>query len=239
VSTSVQGTRWLTSDQCHRSRVKVAEGVVVVHDLIHHTTTSVAAGHEYVAIAPPIERAGFLPPAGEVLTGESGTNSAAFGRQVGKHVAVFGYFGSWGRPVASVLGYVHSRRARLKPAAYYPGGRYVDIVGTDFYSAFPNFRGLQALCAKYRSTPFGFNEWGMWRNDDSGFVRKLFAFVRSHRRVGLMVYNEGLTPSGPFRLERYSLRRPRKYAASCARLASLDIHRKEPRNNVARPCPWS
>ena len=29
------------------------------------------------------------------------------------------------------------------PAAYYPGDAYVDWVGTDFYSLFPNFSGLQ------------------------------------------------------------------------------------------------
>jgi hypothetical protein len=353
ISTTVEGTRWLTTDECHRSRVAVAEGVVLVHDLVHHTTTSVAAGHEYVAVAPPSERAGHLPPLGEVLTGESGGDPGAFQRQVGKHVAVFGYFGSWGAEVSSLLGYVREQHARLllhlstdigygggageeispgeiahgqgdgylvslgqelsgseapvylallpemnqannaysafnangsprgaanstaafrqawrravliirggavsvidrrlhalgmppvdtssnvlpsppvsfmwapqtegtpntpanSPAAYYPGGAYVDIVGTDFYSAFPNFRGLQALYSAHPTKPFGFNEWAMWRSGDPGFVRQLFAFVRSHRRIGLMVYNEGLASDGPFRLERFpaasaELRRP-------------------------------
>lgn len=344
VSTTVEGTRWLTTDECHRSRVAVAEGVVLVHDLVHHTTTSVAAGHEYVALAPPAERAGHLPPLGEVLTGESGGDPGAFQQQVGKHVAVFGYFGSWGAEISSLLGYVHGQHARLllhlstdigygsgageeispgeiahgegdgylvslghelagseapvylallpemnqannaysafnangsprgaanstaafrqawrrtvliirggsvttidrrlhalgmppvdtssssvlpsppvsfmwapqtegtpntpanSAAAYYPGGAYVNIVGTDFYSAFPNFRGLQELYSAHPTKPFGFNEWAMWRSGDPGFVRQLFAFVRSHRRIGLMVYNEGLTSSGPFRLERF------------------------------------
>jgi hypothetical protein len=343
VSTTVEGTRWLTTDECHRSRVKVTEGVVLVHDLIHHTTTSVAAGHEYVAVAPPAERAGFLPPLGEVLTGETGVSPSSFQREVGKHVAVFGYFGPWGAEIGSLLAYVHSLHARLllhlstdigygagageeispaaiargesdrylvrlceelaesqapvylallpemnqannaysafnangssrgpsnstavfrqawrravlilrggsvslinrrlhalrlpplasssaslptpkvsfmwapqtagtpdtpanSPAAYYPGSAYVDIVGTDFYSAFPNFAGLETLYAAYPSKPFGFNEWAMWRSGDPGFVQQLFAFVRSHKRIGLMVYNEGLTSDGPFRLERF------------------------------------
>jgi hypothetical protein len=89
------------------------------------------------------------------------------------------------------------------PAAYYPGAAYVDIVGTDFYSAFPNFSGLQALYSKYRSKPFGFNEWAMWRSGDPGFVSSLFAFARTHKRLALMVYNEGLTTNGPFRLSRF------------------------------------
>ncbi len=343
VSTTVEGTRWLTSDECRRSKVKVAEGVVLVHDLIHHSTATVTAGHEYVAIAPPAERAGFVPPLGEVLTGESGGDPAAFQQQVGKHVAVFGYFGSWGGEIGSLLGYVRSLHARLllhlstdfgygsgakeeispaeiargqsdgylvrlceelatsqapvylallpemnqannaysafnangssrgpsnstsafrqafrrtvlvlrggavstidrrlhalglpslgtssavlprpkvsfmwapqtagtpdipanSAAAYYPGSAYVDIVGTDFYSAFPNFAGLQALYDAYPSKPFGFNEWAMWKSGDPGFVSQLFGFVRRHRRVALMAYNEGLTPDGPFRLERF------------------------------------
>jgi hypothetical protein len=343
VSTTVEGTRWLTTDECHRSRVAVAEGVVLVHDLIHHTTTPVAAGHEYVATATPAERAGFLPPLGQVLTGESGADPGAFQQQVGKHVAVFGYFGSWGDEVSSLLGYVRELHTRLllhlstdigygagageeispaaiargksdsylvglceelaksqapvylallpemnqannaysafnangssrgaanstaafrqawrravlilrggavsvidqrlhalgmpplqtsptalprpkvsfmwapqtagtpdtpanSPAAYYPGSAYVDIVGTDFYSAFPNFAGLESLYAAYPSKPFGFNEWAMWKSGDPGFVQQLFAFVRSHKRIGLMVYNEGLTSGGPFRLERF------------------------------------
>ena len=90
-----------------------------------------------------------------------------------------------------------------EPAAYYPGSAYVDIVGTDFYSAFPNFAGLARLYAAYPSKPFGFNEWGIWLNGDPGFVKQLFSFVHSHRRVGLMVYNQGLDPSGPFRLYRF------------------------------------
>ncbi len=49
VSTSVEGTRWLTRDECNRSTVEVIEGVVTVHDLVHHTTTLVAASQSYTA----------------------------------------------------------------------------------------------------------------------------------------------------------------------------------------------
>ncbi len=343
VTTTVRGTRWLTSDQCHQSKVKVAEGVVLVHDLVHNTTSTVTAGQEYVATQPVPEGAGFVPPRGEVLTGETGGSPAAFERQVGKHVAVFGFFGSWGGESASLLSYVRSVRARLllhlstdfgygsgaseaispgdiargesdaylirlckelatseapvylallpemnqtnnaysafnangssrgssnstaafkqawrravliirggatasierhlhalhlpalrtslqalpapkvsflwapqtagspdtpanSAAAYYPGDAYVDIVGTDFYSAFPNFRGLQALYSAHPSKPFGFNEWAMWKSGDPGFIRQFFAFIRSHRRIALIVYNEGLSANGPFRLTHF------------------------------------
>jgi hypothetical protein len=343
VSTTVEGTSWLTADECAKSQVKVTNGVVIVHDLIHNTTTSVAAGHEYIAVQPAAEGAGFVPPLGEVLTGETGGDPTAFQQQVGKHVAVFGFFGSWGGELGSLLSYVQGMRARLllhlstdvgygsaagqeispagiargqsddyivrlckelatsqapvylallpemnqtnnaysafnangssrgpsnstaafrqawrrtvlilrggavsvinrrlhtlrmpalktsltalprpkvsfmwapqtagtpdtpanSPAAYYPGSAYVDIVGTDFYSAYPNFSGLARLYAAYPSKPFGFNEWAMWKSGDPGFVRTLFGFVRSHRRIALMVYNEGLNSDGPFRLKRF------------------------------------
>jgi hypothetical protein len=343
VSTTVEGTRWLTSDECRRSRVAVAEGVVLVRDLIHHTSSSVTAGHEFVAALPAIERAGFVPQLGQVLAGESGGEPQAFQRQTGKHVSVFGFFGSWFGEFRSLVSYVHDIGARLllhlstdsgygsgagqeispaaiargqsdgylvqlctelstseapvylallpemnqannaysafnangssrgpsnstsafrqawrrsvlivrgggvslidrrlralglpalktslttlprpkvsfmwapqtagtpdtpanSPAAYYPGSAYVDIIGTDFYSAFPNFSGLKSLYEAYPSKPFGFNEWAMWKNGDPGFVTQLFNFVRSHRRIALMVYNDGLTSDGPFRLERF------------------------------------
>lgn len=344
VSTSVQGTNWLTTDECRRSAVKVASGVVTVRDLIHRTTVTVTAGHSYIAAKPVPEARGFVPLPGNVLAGESGGEPAAFSRQVGKHVAVFGYFANWGWPVGGLAHYVESLHARLlvhlstdegygasagqtvspraiargtsdsyllslgrelsksrvpvylallpemnqannaysafnangssrgpanstasyrqawrrtalilrggsvsridrrlralgmppladavggslpepklslmwapqtagtpdtranAPAAYYPGAEYVDIVGTDFYSAFPNFAGLLRLYNSYRSKPFGFNEWAMWKNGDPGFVRQLFAFVRTHRRVALMVYNDGLTSNGPFRLDKF------------------------------------
>jgi hypothetical protein len=343
VTTTVEGTRWLTTDECRRSRVKVAEGIVIVHDLIRNSSVPVRAGHEYVAVGPPAEGAGYVPPRGEVLAGETGASPFEFQEQVGKHGSVFGFFGSWGGEFASLLGYVESLHARLllhlstdvgygsaagqeispseiakglgdhyllslcnelarstvpvylallpemnqtnnaysafnpngssrgpsnstdafrqawrrtvlilrggsvaninrrlhsldlpplsttlailprpkvsflwapqtagtpdipanSPAAYFPGGAYVDIVGTDFYSAFPNFAGLESLYRAYPGKAFGFNEWAMWKDGDPGFVSQLFGFVRTHRRVALMVYNEGLTPGGPFRLTRF------------------------------------
>jgi hypothetical protein len=343
VSTTVEGTRWLTIDECGRSQVKVAEGTVVVHDLIDNRVATVTSGHRYVAAAPFAEGSALVPPQGEVFAGVSGGSVSSFQRQVGKHPAIFGYFAMWNSPISVPLALARDARARLflhlstdigygggageqlspgaiaqgrsdaflidlghelaaagrpayiallpemnqannsycafdaggsprdgahstasyrqawrrsvlilrggsvaaidrrlralrlppvrtarttlesprvafmwapqtagtpdipanAPAAYYPGSAYVDIVGTDFYSAFPNFSGLARLYSAYPSKPFGFNEWAMWQNGDPGFVRRLFAFVRSHRRIGVMVYNQGLNPNGPFRLQRF------------------------------------
>lgn len=49
VSTSVEGTSWLTQDQCARSKVRVASGRVEVRDLILKRVRVVSAGHTYTA----------------------------------------------------------------------------------------------------------------------------------------------------------------------------------------------
>jgi hypothetical protein len=93
------------------------------------------------------------------------------------------------------------------PAAYYPGDAYVDWVGTDFYSLYPNFQGLQKLYSAYGGKPFVFGEWALWNGDDAGWVDELFSFIRSHRRVRMMLYNQGERVNGPFRLSRYPFSR--------------------------------
>jgi hypothetical protein len=89
------------------------------------------------------------------------------------------------------------------PRAYWPGGRYVDWVGTDFYGRAPNWAALERLYAQFPGKPFVFGEWALWGRDDPGFVRRLFAWARGHRRVRMLVYNQGVRRDGPFRLERY------------------------------------
>jgi hypothetical protein len=91
------------------------------------------------------------------------------------------------------------------PSSYWPGAAYVDWIGTDFYSRFPNFSGLDRFYAnaRYAGKPFVFGEWGMWGQDRPSFVRRFFAWVRSHRRVRMLAYNQGNRPSSAFRLYRY------------------------------------
>src|SRR3712207_8648596 len=52
------------------------------------------------------------------------------------------------------------------PRAYWPGGRYVDWVGTDFYSRFPNWRGLERFFSAFPGKPFVFGEYAVWGRDD-------------------------------------------------------------------------
>jgi hypothetical protein len=92
------------------------------------------------------------------------------------------------------------------PRAYWPGDAWVDWVGTDFYSGFPNWSGLRRFYRDYASTgkPFAFGEWGIWQSGDApGFFRRFFGWVRRHPRVGMVLLNQGNDPGGSFRLQRY------------------------------------
>jgi len=68
------------------------------------------------------------------------------------------------------------------PGAFWPGSGYVDWVGTDFYASYPNFAQLDR-----------YSEWALYGADDPGFVRELFTWVRSHRRVRMLNYYQGFT----------------------------------------------
>jgi len=79
------------------------------------------------------------------------------------------------------------------PGSYWPGSRYVDWVGTDLFANSPNFRGLQRFYRdpRWRHKPFMLGEWALWGAEDPRFVRRLFGWIRSHRRVRMEVYNQG------------------------------------------------
>jgi hypothetical protein len=88
-------------------------------------------------------------------------------------------------------------------SAYYPGNAYVDWLGTDFYSRYPNFTGLQNLYGAHPGKPFVLGEWALENGDDVAWVDQLFSFMSSHRRVRMALYNQGERSSGPLRLFRY------------------------------------
>ena len=94
----------------------------------------------------------------------------------------------------------------LRPRAYWPGSKWVDWVGTSFYSRFPNFTGLDRFYkdfAKRKRKPFAIAEWAIWGSDAPAFADRLFGWVARHRLVRMVQYNQGDRSSGPFRLTRY------------------------------------
>ncbi len=58
VSTVVQGTHWLTQDECTRSEVQVVTGRVQVRNLVAHETKTLTAGQHYAAASRKRQKAG-------------------------------------------------------------------------------------------------------------------------------------------------------------------------------------
>jgi hypothetical protein len=95
------------------------------------------------------------------------------------------------------------------PRYWWPGCRYVDWVGTTWYSL---YKASQALDRMYRyrlwrCRPFAFAEWGIWGRDDPAFVRQFFKFLRFHRRVLMAVYYQSALLKPEFRLSTHPLAR--------------------------------
>lgn len=90
-----------------------------------------------------------------------------------------------------------------QPSAYFPGNAWVDWVGTDFYSKFPNWSALDKFYSSFGGLPFVFGEWGVWGADSPSFVAQMFSWVQSHPRVRLLMYNQGYKTKGPLSLSRY------------------------------------
>jgi hypothetical protein len=76
------------------------------------------------------------------------------------------------------------------PDAYYPGDRYVDVVGDDLYDigGKAEWSAADRLYAAHPGKPFAFPEWGLWGIDDPGFVQQMATFVKTHRRTKLIAY---------------------------------------------------
>ena len=74
--------------------------------------------------------------------------------------------------------------------SYYPGDRYVDVVGDDLYDIGfkAEWAAADALYKAHPGKPFAFPEWGLWGIDDPKFVEQMAQFVRSHPRTQLIAY---------------------------------------------------
>jgi hypothetical protein len=89
--------------------------------------------------------------------------------------------------------------------AYYPGDAYVDWVGTDFFSRFQHWPGLNRFYQNgYFNKPFAFGEWAIWGSDAPTWAKQFFAWIRTHKRVRMVVYYQGYAPSPPFELARFT-----------------------------------
>jgi hypothetical protein len=95
------------------------------------------------------------------------------------------------------------------PRFFWPGAKYVDWVGTTWYSRYKTTAAMVRFYqyALWRRKPFAFAEWGIWGRDDPAFVRQFFRFVRFHRRVRMAVYYQSALLKPEFRLSTHPLAR--------------------------------
>ncbi len=91
-----------------------------------------------------------------------------------------------------------------RPRHFYPGSRWVDWAGTDFYAAYPEWKSLTGLYRRFSGKPFAITEWGVESGDDPEFVRKLFTWVRRHPRCKMLVYYQDFGATSNYRIQNYS-----------------------------------
>lgn len=86
------------------------------------------------------------------------------------------------------------------PGDYWPGRKYVDWVGLDMYSIYPNFDGFNRFYRAYRGKPFVVGEYGLWGEDNPAFVKRMFRWSRRHGRSRLLVYYTDVSEVNPFQI---------------------------------------
>jgi len=91
-----------------------------------------------------------------------------------------------------------------RPLRFWPGSRWVDWSGTDFYAGYPEWAALTRLYRRFPNKPFAITEWGVESGDDPNFVRRLFAWVEAHPRCKMLVYYQDFGSSSNYRIQNYS-----------------------------------
>ncbi len=92
-----------------------------------------------------------------------------------------------------------------RPRHYWPGSKWVDWAGTDFYASYPEWGALTGLYNRYaKKKPFALTEWGVEAGDDPAFVSKLFAWVGKHPRTKMLVYYQDFGSTSNYRIQNYS-----------------------------------
>jgi hypothetical protein len=111
-------------------------------------------------------------------------------------------------PVSIVWSPLPGGSPRVKgnfPGNYWPGSRWVDWVGTDFYSQYPVWQDLNRFYVgkQWRGKPVAVTEWAVSAIDEPRFVKQLIAWVVKHQRVRMLVYYDGVGPGNQYDLKLY------------------------------------
>jgi hypothetical protein len=91
------------------------------------------------------------------------------------------------------------------PGNYWPGSRWVDWVGTDFYAKYPVWEDLGRFYegAQWKNKPVAITEWAVQEKDEPQFVKQLISWVVTHKRVQMLNYYQGFGPGNTYELGLY------------------------------------
>jgi hypothetical protein len=92
------------------------------------------------------------------------------------------------------------------PGNYWPGSRWVDWAGTDFYSQYPVWKDLNRFYAgkQWKRKPLAIAEWAVYGEDEPRFAKQLIVWVAKRPRVRMFVYYTGFGPGyNPYDLKLY------------------------------------
>jgi hypothetical protein len=91
------------------------------------------------------------------------------------------------------------------PGNYWPGRRWVDWVGTDFYSQYPVWKDLNRFYngKQWKGKPVAMTEWAVSGEDDPRWVKQVIAWTVKHPRVQMLVYYVGFGAGNPYDLRLY------------------------------------
>jgi hypothetical protein len=111
-------------------------------------------------------------------------------------------------PVTSIWSPLPGGSPRVKgnfPGNYWPGSRWVDWVGTDFYSQYPVWEDLERFYAgkQWKRKPVAITEWAVSAIDEPRFVKDVISWTVKHPRVQMLVYYQGFGKGNQYDLNLY------------------------------------
>jgi hypothetical protein len=111
-------------------------------------------------------------------------------------------------PVSMIWSPLPGGSPRVKgnfPGNYWPGSRWVDWVGTDFYSQYPVWKDLNRFYAgkQWKGKPVAVTEWAVSQEDEPRFVKQLIGWTVKRPRVRMLVYYVGFGAGNQYDLNLY------------------------------------
>lgn len=111
-------------------------------------------------------------------------------------------------PVSMIWSTLPGGSPRVKgnfPGNYWPGRRWVDWVGTDFYSQYPVWKDLNRFYTgkQWRGKPVALTEWAVSGIDDPRWVKQVIAWTVKRPRVRMLVYYNGFGTGNAYDLRLY------------------------------------